>query len=1385
MVSLESSRVKSKIYEVSYAPTTLYESLSSLADWNKTLKPDKSFNGNSLVIEILKLEPRDWYQELCISQAVSYLSCFGINTFCNRVLFLPLSYPQRRGRLHNVSGNISIGLYGHLVCTSLKTRLPMSPSSFLLQTAVCGNLLKATINRQKGFLWKGVYVKLLNDNVYQVKKEMMLQKYLAYELMEMNQGHNLITPLIATARYGLESLLVSACIFTKPEQRESVIEREDELNVSASVLNESRVQVDFCIENGLEAKEKFKDTHLLSRLSTTHLVPIRSSHRTFFVILNAETIVDEEVPLYRFIKIPSDVSESIEVKDFEENKCQPICKELEAFDWKLQISPSQNSDLKQNDRTKALLTLDSNKLMTAYKGDTLIKCRYYRTRPIESTKLDNAVAELNAAEYQYTFPALKELFHKHGVSMRYEWLVLEKMEKTKNKDVVKVDVLIRGVRKVVGITMKGKSITRECYIKTVAEYLKGIVNQDKEVLEKLRSALFFSKLRTTAEGNYSLSFLDNLLELSPDCYKLLLEGAEQLMGVKFDRDFAEAVKNDKYYLLSNKVDTMPITIQVKVKTSLTTREHCYGVLLSIAQFQRKYGDLTTAASSKKETSVLHSEGNSGPENYQTKRDKLPNKVVPDSLSRMKIMPPGNYSGNIRKAEQHEKHETPKKKQIRKPTANAPLTSIGPKLIQSSELRNSLSRSGKQCTPRVFQPKVNFPCCTADEKSGAYWASIKKHALPKTQEVLYEWIEYTKSLFEHLIVCEGSENICFEAIYMKALSALSVKCTVPMQCKECKKRNEHAVRSIMEDLKEILPNLLLCKAEAVLSMVLVLGLLLENINDYKKAVVMYIQGIKLYVKIYGDPRGRGSAYHPCGKLLLNGIARIAKKEKFIETIFLEDMLAAMEVQSEEKFPLQRFVDFESTMEWIVQNTPLNNSSGVLYQYHMVADLLQTIRDTTVDTVALWNKFAFEYASSRVSQLNGKVFCWGTNKHSELGTLENAELIPIPRLCVSLKDEYIISVACGHCCSFAINAYGQAFAWGKNQFGQLGLGLDSPMIVRIPTLIKGLPPIKQLASGNEHAVAVSRSGKVFTWGNGESGLLGHENCDSLAVPTVVSSLEGTHIKAVECGGLHTVALSNDGRLFTWGRAEGGQLGIPEAVLENVLKQNGDYYLHSPYELSFENETVKGIACGEAHTLAVTESGTAYGWGFCNFGQLGLGFTSDSFEPGTGNYKSTIWTPTKIESLKNVKKVTAGSTFSFFLSRQGELYSCGVNDFGQTGNEIELKSVVVKYSQPLVKNLRTTDVSEPKRLLCFTKIAIEDISAGENHAVAVSQDPETNVWSWGKIAGDEAKNGKFGKGIGPRLVPHLAGVKMAKVTCGSTHTMVLTEVEPWVNSNFQEKI
>jgi alpha-tubulin suppressor-like RCC1 family protein len=94
-------------------------------------------------------------------------------------------------------------------------------------------------------------------------------------------------------------------------------------------------------------------------------------------------------------------------------------------------------------------------------------------------------------------------------------------------------------------------------------------------------------------------------------------------------------------------------------------------------------------------------------------------------------------------------------------------------------------------------------------------------------------------------------------------------------------------------------------------------------------------------------------------------------------------------------------------------------------------------------------------------------------------------------------------------------------------------------------------------------------------------------------------------------------------------------------------------------------------------MAKDGRIFGWGMSNYGQLGLGFSADSFEPGIGMEKSKVHEPTEITGLKGerIQKIICGATFSLFQSEKGDIFGCGMNDLGQLGLDTFMEDMIDK--------------------------------------------------------------------------------------------------------------
>jgi hypothetical protein len=84
------------------------------------------------------------------------------------------------------------------------------------------------------------------------------------------------------------------------------------------------------------------------------------------------------------------------------------------------------------------------------------------------------------------------------------------------------------------------------------------------------------------------------------------------------------------------------------------------------------------------------------------------------------------------------------------------------------------------------------------------------------------------------------------------------------------------------------------------------------------------------------------------------------------------------------------------------------------------------------------------------------------------------------------------------------------------------------------------VVMVVCGELHTAALTEDGRVLTWGLGKDGRLGHCNRESHFLPQEVEALQGHHIVVVACGGLHTAALTAAGEVLTWGLGKNGRLG-----------------------------------------------------------------------------------------------------------------------------------------------------------------------------------------------------------------------------------------------------
>jgi hypothetical protein len=187
------------------------------------------------------------------------------------------------------------------------------------------------------------------------------------------------------------------------------------------------------------------------------------------------------------------------------------------------------------------------------------------------------------------------------------------------------------------------------------------------------------------------------------------------------------------------------------------------------------------------------------------------------------------------------------------------------------------------------------------------------------------------------------------------------------------------------------------------------------------------------------------------------------------------------------------------------------------------------------------------------------------------------------------------------------------------------------------------LREIAIGNEHLLVLTHEGTVWSKGTAVYGNTGHGGAKTVEEFRPLAALQGRFVKAIAAGPHYSLAITQEGDVFSWGRGFNGETGLFEQV-ESVPR-------FAPTVTKFR---VVKVSCGNAHVLAVTESQQCISWGENTCGQLGIGCKSKP------TYK-----PQLLDSIPSqIKEASAGWAHSVAVGTDGRVYSWGLNSHGQLG-------------------------------------------------------------------------------------------------------------------------
>jgi len=309
--------------------------------------------------------------------------------------------------------------------------------------------------------------------------------------------------------------------------------------------------------------------------------------------------------------------------------------------------------------------------------------------------------------------------------------------------------------------------------------------------------------------------------------------------------------------------------------------------------------------------------------------------------------------------------------------------------------------------------------------------------------------------------------------------------------------------------------------------------------------------------------------------------------------------------------------------------------------------------------------------------------------------------------------VIYISAGSYHSIAVNSNGDLYSWGWNGQGQLGNGTNTDSNVPLPVRTAGTPmagkKIVHVSTGGNFykgsSLALSSEGKVYSWGANDQGQLGNGTAINSNLPVEVKTegtpMAGKKIIQTAIGVTHSMALDSEGKVYSWGENVNGLLGTGDAMpaLSPVLVET--------WRTPMAGKKIIQISAGGAHSMALDSEGNIYAWGWGGEGQLGNGENNNSNVPILVKKEDT-----GLEG-KTIKKVMAGGMFSMVLTSDGSLYSWGKNNYGQIGdgttNNYNLAVAVKTEGTPMAGK------------------TVVDFSISNEHTVALTSDGQ--IYAWGR--------------------------------------------------------
>jgi len=351
---------------------------------------------------------------------------------------------------------------------------------------------------------------------------------------------------------------------------------------------------------------------------------------------------------------------------------------------------------------------------------------------------------------------------------------------------------------------------------------------------------------------------------------------------------------------------------------------------------------------------------------------------------------------------------------------------------------------------------------------------------------------------------------------------------------------------------------------------------------------------------------------------------------------------------------------------------------------------------------------------------QVYFWGANSWSD----PKGET-PSPVLTLSRKR--ICQVSVGKEFAMALTEGGRLFSWGKNDFGQLGTGDEEMRALPVYSELPYETYISSIACGSDFSMGLTKKGDLWSWGRFQASnyprLFADTWCNGYEAKGE-QGIKGLKITRIDCGDQHMAALTKEGKLYTWGYNDFGQLGWGKHG-EGLCGQQ------KPQQVKglVENEEIIDFACGGGHTVSITKSCRIFAWGCNTNGQLGHAL------------KQCFPEPVEIPLGDPIAKVRAGWQCTAYVTESARPIICGgvraagpsIEDCQATGAD----GAAPEAGGGPQKDAAVMDMVSTTGIEVMTEVVTE-AAVAEAHGLLICYDGTVRGWGYNRqkqAIGDES--------------------------------------------------